>query len=69
MLSSEVESLPPSWMIGAICGTRSPQAPPRSPCSRAATQCRFPCTVLISPLWASNRKGCDSVQVGAVLVL
>jgi hypothetical protein len=29
---------------------------------------RLPITVLISPLWAMNRNGCESGQLGKVLV-
>ena len=37
--------------------------------SRVRIQLRLPCTVLISPLWAMNRYGCASGQLGKVFVL
>ncbi len=39
-----------------------------SSASRARIQLRLPITVLISPLWAMNRNGCASGQLGKVLV-
>ena len=40
----------------------------RAEACRAAIQFRLPRSVLISPLWAMNRYGCASDQVGNVLV-
>ena len=40
----------------------------RSRC-RARIQATFPCSVLISPLWARRRKGCARLHAGRVLVL
>ena len=37
--------------------------------SRARSQLRLPCSVLISPLWAIMRYGCASGHDGNVLVL
>ena len=39
-----------------------------SSASRVAIQLRFPCTVLISPLWAMYRYGCASGHDGNVFV-
>ena len=36
--------------------------------SAARTRLRLPMTVLISPLWASTRKGCASGHAGKVFV-
>ena len=69
-LSSTAESLPPSsWMIGFSRSTSSPQSEEWSSGSRARCQLRLPWSVLISPLWASIRKGCESTQFGNVFVL
>ena len=64
-LSSDAESLMPSWTIGAMSDVK---ASPSSTLSRAFIQPRLPRMVLISPLWASSRKGCASDHVGKVLV-
>ena len=46
----------------------SPRASERRLPSRAAIQLRLPRTVLISPLWATMRKGWASCHEGNVLV-
>src|SRR5690625_5309504 len=48
---------------------RSPGRCSEASCdSRARIQFRLPEAVLISPLWAMNRNGCASGQLGKVLV-
>ena len=67
-LSSEALSL----ILGSISGLiweMSPSASEDRTPSRASIQARLPLMVLISPLWASMRKGCARLQVGKVLVL
>ena len=58
-LSSDAESLMPGCNIGVSVG---------STLCRACIHERLPRMVLISPLWASKRKGCASDHVGKVLV-
>ena len=66
--SKEAESLAPGVQIGKI-RSRSPGIrSDLSSASRARIQLRLPMTVLISPLWAMKRNGCDSGQLGNVLV-
>ena len=66
--SSEAVSLPSGSQIGnsrvMSPGIRSLS----SVASRARIQLRLPRAVLISPLWATNRNGCASGQLGNVLV-
>ncbi len=77
--SNEAESDAPGLQIGKS-RSRSAAVPLASPAwglasrsldssaSRARIQLRLPITVLISPLWAMNRNGCDSGHDGNVLV-
>ncbi len=65
--SKEAESLAPSEQIGNS-GRRSPSSEDSSWDWRARIQLRLPWTVLISPLWASIRKGWASGQDGNVFV-
>ena len=66
--SKDAESLAPGVQIGKS-RSRSPGITSLdSSASRARIQLRLPITVLISPLWAMNRNGCDSGQLGNVLV-
>ena len=66
--SKDAESLAPGVQIGNS-RSRSPGIRSESSsASRARIQLRLPITVLISPLWAMNRNGCDSGQLGKVLV-
>ncbi len=66
--SKEAESLAPVVQIGKI-RSRSPGITSlASSASRARIQLRLPMTVLISPLWAMNRNGWASGQLGKVLV-
>ena len=67
-LSSADESEAP----GCTIGFRSSMKRPKVSCSRRASwlfiQLTLPRMVLISPLWASTRKGCASFHCGKVLV-
>ena len=66
--SKDAESEAPGVQIGKS-RSRSPGIRSEaSSASRARIQLRLPMTVLISPLWAMNRNGCDSGQLGKVLV-
>ena len=66
--SKDAESLAPGVQIGNS-RSRSPGIRSESSsASRARIQLRLPITVLISPLCAMNRNGCDSGQLGKVLV-
>ena len=66
-LSKLAESLMPSCTIGRK-SLISPSASLLSTLSLAFIQPRLPRMVLISPLWASRRKGCASFHFGNVLV-
>ena len=66
-LSRLAESLMPSCTMGRR-SLISPKASLLSTLSRAFIQPRLPRMVLISPLWASKRKGCASFHFGKVLV-
>src|SRR5690625_2269773 len=65
--SKEAESLASGGQMGSS-GSRSPSSSEEATPSRAAIQLRFPRTVLISPLWATSRKGWASGHDGKVLV-
>ena len=66
--SNDAESEAPGVQIGKS-RSRSPGIRSvASSASRARIQLRLPLTVLISPLWAMNRNGCASGQLGNVLV-
>ncbi|KFI84105.1 hypothetical protein BPULL_1871 [Bifidobacterium pullorum] len=66
--SSKVpESEYPGVAIGSS-GSNSPSSSELRRPSRACSQLRLPWMVLISPLWASRRKGWASGQLGNVLV-
>ncbi len=67
-LSRLAESLPSAQMTGFSCSTSRSHTGAASAGSRASIALRFPHSVLISPLWASNRNGCASGQLGSVLV-
>jgi len=64
-LSKLAESLTRSSSKRAVAGSPSER---RSETSLARSQRRFALMVLISPLCATNRKGCASDQLGFVLV-
>ncbi len=68
-LSSDAESLNPSWMMGFSASMSYPHTSEPSSGSRARIQFRLPCSVLISPLWASIRNGWARIQFGNVFVL
>ena len=61
------ESMQNAGLKPAISAADQPA--PARPASRAAIQRRLPEMVLISPLWATTRKGWARGQVGKVLVL
>ena len=66
--SKDAESLAPGVQIGNS-RSRSPGIRSEaSSASRARIQLRLPITVLISPLCAMNRNGCDNGQLGNVFV-
>jgi hypothetical protein len=66
--SNDAESDAPGLQIGKI-RSRSPlNSSESSSASRARIQFRLPITVLISPLWAMNRNGWASGQLGKVFV-
>ncbi len=67
-LSNEAESLPPGAMMGNSFLISAPNKGDSSTDWRACIQFTLPRSVLISPLWAMNRYGCASCQVGNVLV-
>ena len=67
-LSSEAESLMSGCMMGEM-SRMSPSCSELSTLSRACIHPRLPRMVLISPLWASRRKGWASDHVGNVFVL
>ena len=67
-LSSEAESEPPGWTTGLTSPSRSPKAEAAMRISCDFIQFRLPFSVLISPLWASMRKGWASFHSGKVLV-
>ena len=66
--SNDAESEAPGVQIGKS-RSRSPGIRSEaSSASRARIQLRLPMTVLISPLWAMNRNGWASGQLGKVFV-
>ncbi len=67
MLSRLEESDPSRLTRGAIC-SKSGKNSDWNFDVRATAQLRLPVTVLISPLWASRRKGWASGQRGMVFV-
>ena len=67
MLSRLDESEPVSETIG-FSSLMSSSFSERKFFARASAQLRFPWIVLISPLWARNRKGWASRHCGSVLV-
>jgi hypothetical protein len=62
-----VSDAPPA-MIGLISSAISPKYALESRISWDFIQLTLPFSVLISPLWASMRKGCASHHCGKVLV-
>ncbi len=66
--SSAAESDEPCGTIGLMSSARSPKAEEAMRISWLFIQFRLPFSVLISPLWASIRKGCASHHCGNVLV-
>ena len=66
--SKDAESEAPGVQIGKIRSRSPGMRSEASSASRARIQLRLPITVLISPLWAMNRNGCASGQLGNVLV-
>jgi len=66
--SKEAESEAPGVQIGYSRSRSPPSRSLASNASRARIQFRLPITVLISPLWATNRNGCANGQLGNVLV-
>jgi hypothetical protein len=67
-LSRLAESLPSRQITSRMRSTLEPQSGEASSGWRIAMAFRLPQRVLISPLWASSRKGCASGQLGRVLV-
>ena len=68
-LSSVAVSDPPACTTGFRSSMKGSSSGWASRVSWLFIQLTLPCSVLISPLWASIRKGCASRQVGKVLVL
>ena len=68
MLSNCAESLCSGWTMGKRRSTLPKNFADESWLRRAVRWFRLPRTVLISPLWAMNRNGWASSQVGKVLV-
>ena len=68
-LSSVAVSEPPAWTTGLMSSRWASSSGWDSRVSWLFIQLTLPCSVLISPLWASMRKGWASRQVGKVLVL
>ncbi len=66
--SSAAESELPCGTIGLMSSARSPKAELAMRISWLFIQLRLPFSVLISPLWASMRKGWASHHCGKVLV-
>ena len=66
--SSAPESEVPAGMIGLISSAASPKLFDAMRISWLFIQLTLPFSVLISPLWASMRKGCASHHCGKVLV-
>ncbi len=66
--SSAAESDEPCATIGLMSSALSPKAEDAMRISWERIQLRLPLSVLISPLWASMRKGWASHQRGKVLV-
>ena len=67
--SSAAESDDPAGTIGLMSSAASPKADDAMRISWLRSQFRLPLSVLISPLWASMRKGWASHHCGKVLVL
>ena len=66
--SSEAVSEPIGQITGRRSARSSPQTAEVNSGSRARIQLRLPSSVLISPLWATIRKGWASFQLGSVFV-
>jgi hypothetical protein len=66
--SSAAESELPPWITGLMSSIASPNTGLAMRVSCARIQLLLPFSVLISPLWASMRKGWARRQVGKVLV-
>ena len=66
--SRAAESDDPAATIGLISSAMSPKVPEAIRISWLFIQLTLPLSVLISPLWASMRKGCASHHCGKVLV-
>ena len=66
--SSAPESDVPDGMIGLMSSAASPKAEEAMRISWLFIQLTLPFSVLISPLWASMRKGWASHHCGKVLV-
>ena len=67
-LSNVPESEPPGRTTGRILARSSPKSSDASCDSRALIQLTLPRSVLISPLCAIIRYGCESSQLGKVFV-
>ena len=67
-LSRVAVSEPPACTTGLMSSRKGSSSGCESRVSWLRIQLALPETVLISPLWASMRKGCASFQVGKVLV-
>ena len=65
---SRLEESEPSVFTNGTKACRSGNSGESNLALRALDQLRLPSMVLISPLWASMRKGCASGQRGKVLV-
>ena len=68
VLSSAEESEPPGWITGFTSSPKSPKAWAAMRISWLFIQLELPFSVLISPLWASMRKGWARRHSGKVLV-
>ena len=66
--SSAAESDDPAATIGLMSSAISPNVPDAMRISWLFIQLMLPLSVLISPLWASMRKGCANHHCGKVLV-
>jgi hypothetical protein len=67
-LSRLAESLPSRQITSRSRSIFGPHTGLDSIGCRIVIALRLPHSVLISPLWASSRKGCASGQLGSVLV-
>ncbi len=68
-MSKAAESLPPGWTMGRRLCMSGPNSGQARLASTARIRLMLPRRVLISPLWATMRKGWASFQLGKVLVL